>query len=293
MASLQTWYKLTKPGIVYGNAWHFIAGGFVAMVSLEQIGQVAWGVFGTCLVVAAACVANNILDRDYDAAMSRTKKRAVASGDIKTSHAALFSTLLLVAGLAILLATSPVLVAALGLIGFVGYSFVYTYSKRTTIHSTLIGTIPGSIPVAAGYVVVNGELNMTALLLFLLVGAWQMTHFYAITIFRKDDYRAAGLPVLSVKRPYRRVWLEMTVYSLLYMVFAGLLVVNGSIQLATGLIIIVGGLWWTWQVYGGRGIKSKSKQVSWAKSVFGRSLLLALGLPAVMAIDFMLKSIAY
>ena len=289
MASLRSWYGLIKPGIVYGNAWHFLAGGLVAMTSLSQFSVLFWGLVGTSVIVAAACVANNIIDRKYDAIMHRTKKRAIASGEIKTLHAVMFSVLLLLVGSFVLYVSVPIIVLVLGVLGYVGYSFIYTYSKRVTPHSTLIGTFPGSIPIVAGYTVISGELNSTAWLLFLFIAAWQMTHFYAITIFRKDDYRAANLPVLSAVRPFRRVWIEMFAYWAVYIGSATVLTFWGDLNLLSGAILITLGLWWGWQVWLGRNIKKISAQQKWAKSVFVRSLLLSMLLTGVMALQFVIQ----
>ncbi|MDB5181323.1 MAG: protoheme farnesyltransferase, partial [Candidatus Saccharibacteria bacterium] len=195
---LKAYYRLTKPGIIYGNLLTAI-GGFLfgAQGDINPYLLVAMSV-GTSMIIASACVFNNYIDRDIDAYMARTKKRALVSKQISPTKALIFGGALGLIGVIVLYCFTNIPTLALGIIGFVSYVFLYTFSKRRTVYSTLIGSISGSTPIAAGYTAATGQFDSAALILFLIMAIWQLPHFYAIGIFRRDDYAAAGVPILSV-----------------------------------------------------------------------------------------------
>jgi len=201
---LKAYYRLTKPGIIYGNLltaaagflfaskWHIVPGLFAATLA------------GTSLVIAAACVYNNYIDRNIDKRMARTKKRALVQGTISGKHALIFATMLGVLGFALLLAYTNTLVTVIGVIAFIDYVVLYGISKRRSVYGTIVGSISGAAPIVAGYVAVTNQFDLGALLLFFILVYWQMPHFYGIAMYRFDDYKAAGIPVLPVQKGMAR-----------------------------------------------------------------------------------------
>lgn len=267
------YYLLTKPGIVRGNALHVLAGAFFASSMTIQWPQILAVLFGTSFVIASACVANNYMDRSIDARMKRTKKRPSVTGEVAFRSALVYMVLLLLIGFLVLYLFTNPWVVAIGVVAYVMYVFAYGWAKRNTVHSTLIGAVPGALPVMAGHVAVYGSITPAAWLLFILVLVWQMPHFYAISLFRKAEYREAGLPVMGVLKPFPYVRAMMIGYVLLYIGVVTAMISLEVMAPAAGLLLMAGGAYWLYVTF-----RDASDQVKWARSVFGASLILALGL---------------
>ena len=242
--TFKTYYRLTKPGIIYGNALTAIAGYFFGAAG-QPLAITFFGMLiGICTVMASACVYNNVLDRDIDKKMSRTKNRALVSGAVSPQRALGFATGLLIFGIVVLLVCTNLLTLGIALFGHFAYVVLYGYAKRTTVHGTLVGTISGATPPVIGYVAATGKLDVNALLLFLILVAWQMPHFFAIAIFRRDDYASAGIPVLPVVRGLKNTRFQIVVYALLYVVSIGLLGLLGTAGLMWTLLMVLAGSYW-------------------------------------------------
>jgi heme o synthase len=198
--SIRDYYDLTKPGIVYGNAITVVAGFFLASRNLPINWQLLlFTVLGLSCVVASACVFNNYFDRNIDAKMERTKKRAFAAGTISPVGALLFGALLFVFGVFLLWFVN-LLALGWAMLGFVVYVFVYTPLKHKTGLAVFVGAIAGATPPVVGYTAVGNMFDMWALALFVFLFVWQLPHFLAIATYRYDEYAAAGIPLL-VKKP--------------------------------------------------------------------------------------------
>ncbi len=198
---LYRYSMVTKPGIVIGNTLALVTGYVFAL--LEGSGAFNWRTFlgsviGTAWVMGSACVYNNLLDRDIDGIMERTKSRAFVTGSIPPLHGALYSIVLLYIGVYILSQELPPLAAYLALAAWALYAICYTHLKRYSYYAALVGSIPGSAPPVIGYIVAGGQSLGSALILFAIVVCWQMMHFYAIALMRKAEYAAASIPVISV-----------------------------------------------------------------------------------------------
>ena len=196
---LKAYYQLTKPGIIYGNLITAAAGFFLASAGRINLWLLILTLLGTSLVIASACVFNNYFDREIDAQMSRTKNRGLVKGTISTQNALMFATALGIIGFGVLIVYVNLTTVIVGLIGFFDYVIFYTFSKKLTVWATLIGSVAGATPIVAGYTAVTNRFDLSALILFLILTAWQMPHFYAIATYRMDDYANAKIPVLPVK----------------------------------------------------------------------------------------------
>lgn len=242
-------------------------------------------VVGTSLVIACGCVINNYIDRGLDRHMARTKKRALAVGKIHTANAIAYGVGLGIAGFAILLAFTNNLTALVGLIGLFFYLVMYSFWKRRSWLGTVIGSISGATPIAAGYTAVTGHFDSAALTLFLTMVFWQMPHFYAIAMYRLKDYRAAGLPVLPVKKGFRRTKLEMLLYITAFTIAAVALTIEhytGYVYMAVMLII---GLYWLQDGIAGFGAPDETK---WARHMFFLSLIALLVFCASLSVGALL-----
>ena len=280
LAILKRYYSLTKPGIIYGNVLT-AAGGFL----LAAAGHVAFVLFaatlsGTSLVIAAACVFNNVMDRDIDQKMARTKQRALVRGTVSTRSALSYATILCALGFLVLALWTNALVVAIGAIGFIDYVIIYDTSKRRTVYGTLIGSISGATPITAGYVAVIGRLNGGALLLFLVLVTWQMAHFFSIAIYRRQEYAAASIPVLPVARGSAAAKRQIIAYIAAFLVCVAALSLFGYAGWTTGTIMLVLGL--AWLRLGLRGRRTTDDE-KWARRMFGFSLIVIMGLSAALA----------
>jgi len=269
---LKAYYNLAKPGIVYGNLLTTVAAYLYA--SHWQFG---WNflavVVGLGLVIASACVFNNYFDREIDQNMRRTRERALASGAISTVNALLFGALLGLIGLTLLVAFVNILSAAIAVIGFIVYVFVYTFSKRATSWATEIGSISGAVPIVVGYTAVTNHVDWTAFILFLTLVFWQMPHFYAISMYRSGDYAAAHIPVLSLTKGIREtkkrslyyiIAFSLAVFALTYFGFAGFLYLT---------ITEVAAFVWFWRAES--GFRADDTE-AWARTFFFTSLYVLL-----------------
>lgn len=280
---ISLYYSLTKPGVLYGNALSALAGFLFA-----SQGHVDFGLFialclGTTLVIASACVLNNYLDQDIDQKMERTKKRALVQGEISERNAVLFSIALGIVGMAILILFTNMLVVAIGFIGFFDYVVFYgMLSKRRSIHGTLVGSISGATPILAGYCAVSGTLDIGAILVFLVLFLWQMPEFYSISVYRMKEYKAAGLPVMSVIKGIKNTKIQILIYTFLFVVSTLLLWLFG--YTSTSYLVVMGALGFYWLWLGLQGLQAASGD-EWARKMFRFSLIILLAFCAVISID--------
>src|SRR5262249_37725840 len=154
-------------------------------------------------------------DRNIDAKMERTKKRALVTGKVSPRNSLIFAFSLLAVGLLFLLNTNA-LTLSIGIFAIYSYVVLYGIAKRKSVHGTLIGTIPGAASLVAGYVCATNNLDLGAFLLFLIMVSWQMPHFYAIAMYRFRDYKQAKIPVLPVVKGMKRTKLEILFYTFLF-----------------------------------------------------------------------------
>lgn len=280
--NVRAYYSALKPERTYANVMTTAAGFLFASQWHISFGLLVATLIGTTFVVMSACAVNNCTDRAIDAKMPRTKKRATVTGEVPASRLLTLAIVLGIAGITLLLAYVNLLTALLGAIAYIDYVVLYAWSKRTTPWSTLIGTVSGAIPLVAGYTAVTNRFDTTALLLGLVMVFWQMVHFYAIAIFRCEDYKAGGLPVWSVKYGVRNTQIWMIVFTALYLLSVFMLATLSN----TGWLFtcIVGGLGVYWLYLGVQGFQ-KRDATKWARSLFGYSLVSLLALSIMLPLS--------
>lgn len=282
MASFGAYYRLAKPGIVYGNAIAAIAGFLLASAGQPYLLTFMGMLVGVSLVMASACVFNNYLDRDIDDLMARTKGRAIVTGEISVRNALVFGTALGLAGLVLLVTLTNPLAATVALFGHVAYVILYGVAKRKTVHGTLIGSISGAVPPVVGYVAVTNQIDLVALLLFTVLVFWQMPHFYAIAIFRLRDYQRANIPVLPAVKGIVRTKLEIMYYIVGFIVATSLLTVMGYAGFTYAAVMFLLGLRWLQIVARGATVVDDAL---WARQVFKFSLWVLLGFCIMISLD--------
>ena len=192
---------LAKPrlnGLVVASA---LAGYAMAGGDTADVVRVLGTVIGTALVAGGASAFNQLLERDSDALMRRTRLRPLPDGRLQPVDALAFGSLLTAAGLIILAATVNVLSALVALATLASYAIVYTPLKRRSSFATVIGAIPGALPPVIGWAAGRGGLSQGAWVLFGIVFLWQLPHFLAIAWMYREDYARAGLRMLPVLEP--------------------------------------------------------------------------------------------
>lgn len=267
---IKSYYHLTKPGIVYGNLITAVAGFLFASHWSWDYGALVGLIIGVAMVIGGSCALNNIIDKDIDARMERTRSRAIVTGRISTREALIFGSVLLIGGSFILAMTTNTLTMLVAWIGAIIYVVIYGWAKRITVYGTLIGSLSGAMPLLGGYTAVKDHIGLAGIILVFILVCWQMAHFYAIALYRKKDYQAANLPIWSVVKGDWSTQVQVMTFIALYSVFLVSLFVLGYVgysYLATALII---GLAWFWQ-----SIISidKLNSTAWGKKVFKSSLI--------------------
>lgn len=282
---LRTYYTLTKPGIIYGNAITAAAGFLLASAGHIDYWLLLATLLGMSLVIASGCVFNNYTDRELDAKMARTKKRALASGLVSGRSAIIYATVLGLAGFVVLALYTNRLTVGIGLVGLFVYVVLYGASKRRSIHGTLVGSIAGATPPVAGYCAVTDRFDSGALILFLILVFWQMAHFYAIATYRLNDYQAAGIPVLPVKKGILVTKVQILIYMVAFVVAALMLTVFGYTGYSYLVAIAILGLAWLW--LGVQGLTVRDSKL-WARQIFLSSLVVIISLSVLLSIGAIL-----
>ncbi|CAM4286039.1 heme o synthase [Kerstersia similis] len=280
---------LTKPGIIAGNLVSFVGGFLLGTAGHASLATLLAAAAGVALVIASGCVFNNYIDRDIDAAMTRTRQRGLVTGLIAPRHALLYGTLLGLAGL-LLLDTlgGGTLAALLGLLGFAVYVGAYSlYGKRNTVHGTLIGSLSGAMPPVIGYCAASGRFDLGALVLLLMFCLWQMPHSYAIAIFRAQDYRAAGIPVLPLQYGLACARSQIIGYTAAFAACSLLLPLFSAASWLYLVTALAGGLYWLRLTL---APCDPGNPGPWARKLFLFSILLVVLLSLTMGIDGLLHT---
>ena len=248
LSKASAYYELTKPGItrlvlVTTAAGFYLAGGAALNLMLLVNTLIA-----TALVASGTNALNQWTERSNDAQMRRTAARPLPSGRLTSREAFVFAWAISIVGLVYLAAFVNMLTAFVVWFTLSSYVFVYTPLKQKTWWSTVIGAVPGALPILAGWTATGQPINAAAWALFVIMFAWQMPHFYALAWIYRDDYRNAGFQMLTVvdatgKRAARHTMLfaaALLPISVLPSVFGltGFIYLAGAIILGAGFLIL-------------------------------------------------------
>ena len=218
-------YALTKPRVVQLIVFCALIGMVLAVPgwpSSAELRQMAVACAGIWLVAGAAAAFNCLVETGIDAKMKRTAWRPTAKGELSHMQALVFSALLCAAGSALLYVWVNPLTMWLTLATFVGYAVVYTVIlKPLTPQNIVIGGASGAMPPVLGWAAMTGQVGPEALILFLIIFLWTPPHFWALALYRVEEYRQAGLPMLPVTHGNEFTRLQVFLYTLV--LFAGCL----------------------------------------------------------------------
>lgn len=192
--------ELTKPGIV-GLVLMTVAAGFYLGADAIAGLTLFHTLLGAALVAAGSNALNQVAERDYDARMARTRNRPLPAGRLAPAEALVFAWAAGLGGITYLAVLVNPLTAALAAATLVSYVFLYTPLKRVTSLNTLVGAVPGALPIVGGWTAACGTVDLVAVALFALMYLWQLPHFLSLAWMLKGEYAAAGYKMLSVTDP--------------------------------------------------------------------------------------------
>jgi protoheme IX farnesyltransferase len=193
--------ELTKPGITRLVVLTTGAGFYLGSHASIDFPRFFATLIGTALVASGTSALNQYVERDLDALMRRTSGRPLPSGRLTPREALVFSTTLAIAGLAVLLFAVNVLTTLVVAATLVSYLFIYTPMKRVTSLSTLVGAVPGALPILAGWTASGAPLTTGAWSLFWILFLWQIPHFLALAWIYREDYQRGGFRMLTLTDP--------------------------------------------------------------------------------------------
>ena len=208
------YWIVTKPRVTLLAVFTAFIGMLLVDKSLPSLTVLIGGNLGIWLIAGASFAMNCLLEAAVDAKMKRTDKRPSAQGTLTTLQIVTFALILGALGSAVLIATTNVLTWALTLATFFGYSFIYTlYLKPNTPQNIVIGGAAGAMPPVLGWAAVANDISAAPLLLFLIIFAWTPPHFWALALYRQEDYEKSGLPMLPVTHGRDFTLLHMLLYT--------------------------------------------------------------------------------
>jgi protoheme IX farnesyltransferase len=240
------------------------------------------GAIGIWLAAASAAAINHLLDQRIDAVMARTSHRPLPTGALRPRQVLVFAVVLGTASMALLAGAVNWLTAVLTFASLIGYAIVYTgYLKRATPQNIVIGGLAGAAPPALGWVAVTDQLHPYALLLVLIIFVWTPPHFWALAIFRRDDYARAMVPMLPVTHGVEYTRWQILFYTILLVVVTMLPAVTGmSGVFYLGGAVVLGA---TFLYYAIRLMRPPNEL--FAMKVFGYSIVYLMALFAFLLID--------
>lgn len=198
MARASAYLELTKPGITRMVVVTAAAGFYMGTRGRFDLSDFINTLIGTALVAAGSSALNQLREREVDARMDRTRGRPLPSGRVSPKAAALFSWSAAILGVGYLAWQVNLVTAALAILTLVSYVFLYTPLKQRTSLNTLVGAVPGALPVLGGWTAAGGHIDGVVLSLFWILFLWQLPHFLALAWLYREDYRRGGFEMLSL-----------------------------------------------------------------------------------------------
>ena len=247
------YWALTKPRVTQLAVFCAVIGMFLATPGLPDMHKVIYGTIGIWLLAGAAFAVNCLAEREIDARMARTARRPMALGDITVKQTVVFAAVIGGIGMYILHEMVNPLTMWLTFVTFVGYAVIYTMLlKPATPQNIVIGGLSGAMPPALGWAAVANDVPMQAWLLVLIIFVWTPPHFWALAMYRRDDYAKSGLPMLPVTHGNEFTRLQILLYTIV--LFAACLMpfaygMSSWLYLAAALVLSAGFSWYGFRLW--------------------------------------------
>jgi protoheme IX farnesyltransferase len=242
----QDYLTLCKPKVVSLIVFTAVVGMFLATPNMVPWDVLIYGTIGIGLAASSAATINHVIDYRIDSIMARTMRRPLPEGKISIVNAIIFAWFLGTISMGILAFLVNTLTAGLTALSLIGYGFIYSmFLKRATPQNIVIGGAAGAAPPVLGWTAVTGTLDPNSLLLFLIIFVWTPPHFWALAIYRRDDYAAADIPMLPVTHGVEFTRLQILLYTILLFVvtllpylvgMSGLFYLVGAVLLGAGFL---------------------------------------------------------
>ena len=245
--------ELTKPKVVALIVFTAIVGTLLASPGWPPLDALVFGNLGIALASGSAATINHVLDQKIDEQMSRTRGRPLPTGGLGTAQALLFAAALGTGSMLILWFLVNPLTAVLTFASLIGYAVIYTvWLKRATSQNIVIGGAAGAAPPVLGWAAVTNSIEPQALLLFLIIFIWTPPHFWALALYRVEDYRKSGLPMLPVTHGNEFTRLQIFLYTLV--LFAACLLpfvfqMSGKMYLVAAVALSIIFCWYGWKLW--------------------------------------------
>ena len=241
MSLIKNYYELCKPNVVLMMLLCALVGIILASDTLLPLIEILVPLVGIGLCSGSAAAINQIIDREADAEMARTDKRPIPQGEISVTNASIFAFVIGVLGVLILVYFVNSLTAILTIFALGGYAFIYTiFLKRATPQNIVIGGLAGAAPPLLGWASVTNTIEPNALILVLIIFIWTPPHFWALAIYRKDDYAKQSIPMLPVTHGVAFTKLQIVLYTIilfLVSLFPYIVLMSGTIYLTSAIIL--------------------------------------------------------
>ena len=257
MSLLKSYYILCKPNVVYMMLITALVGMLLAQETVPSICYMFIALLGIALCSGSAAAINQVIDRSADASMNRTDKRPLPQGDISPIHASIFALVIGFLGALILYIFVNTLTMYLTIASLIGYAFIYTvYLKRATPQNIVIGGLAGAAPPLLGWTSITNSIDAYSLLLVLIIFIWTPPHFWALAIYRKDEYAKESIPMLPVTHGVAFTKLQIVLYTIILFLVSLLpyiVLMSGVIYLISALVLSSVFLYYSIKLYLGEG----------------------------------------
>lgn len=250
---MRYYFELCKPRVVALMLLTVIVGMHMAVPGWVDFALLVAAVTGIGCCAASAAAINHLVDKRIDALMARTQNRPVPRGRVSVKQALIFAGVLAGSGLLILTLFVNSLTAGLTFLTVIGYAGIYTgYLKRATPQNIVIGGLAGAAPPLLGWTAMTNQLDPQALLLVLIIFTWTPPHFWALAIYRFEDYKKAEIPMLPVTHGIAYTKLNILLYAILLLAVSILPFatgMSGCLYLFAALVLSLRFLYWTIKLY--------------------------------------------
>lgn len=247
------YWALTKPRVTQLAVFCAVIGMFLSTPELPDWRKVVFGTLGIWLLAGAAFAINCLVEREIDSRMARTARRPMARGEITVPQTLVFSGVLGGLGMWVLYALVNPLTMWLTFATFLGYAIIYTILlKPATSQNIVIGGLAGAMPPALGWAAMANDVPMQAWVLVLIIFIWTPPHFWALAMYRRDDYAKSGLPMLPITHGMEVTKLHILMYTIALVATTMLpfaIGMSGLIYLGTAIVLDAIFFWFSWQIY--------------------------------------------
>ncbi len=278
---------LSKPGIIMSVAFTGLAGMVVANRALPSTQVIFLCVASLLLSAGGAAILNNLLDKKIDRQMTRLNKRVKALQVLGERNAWIISIFMMVVALFLSFSYFNYVNAALILLAILSYTLIYTlFLKRTSPFGTILGGIPGALPVLIGYTTIKPVLQLDAIIVFVFMMLWQPPHFWVLAQKYKKDYEKAGINVLPVALGTKYTNMLILIYSLSLIPLTFILWLTGTNTVYFAVFAAISGIYFNYLV-----VKSVFANSGYGKA-FSASIIYMLLIMLGIVIDILAKSLS-